>query len=123
MSWMQLAGVESGVWASCPASPAPSPGPRPSQAVWAPVPASAPWGPETTLAAPVQGPPQKPMGKIDRKYPGQGGERQGPLSSSGVRQQPHRPPCPNPVTPAGPRGEGSVQRCVTGHYSPSVPPN
>lgn len=123
MSWMQLVGVESGVWASCPASPAPSPGPRPSQAVWAPVPASAPWGPETTLAAPVQGPPQKPMGKIDRKYPGQGGERQGPLSSSGVRQQPHRPPCPNPVTPARPRGEGSVQRCVTGHYSPSVPPN
>lgn len=67
-------------------------------------PSNAPWGSETTPAPPVQGLPQKLMGKINRKYPGQGGERQGPLSSSGVRQQPHRPPCLDPPIPARPGG-------------------
>lgn len=123
MSWMQLVGVESGVWASCPASPAPSPRPAAQPGSVGTCPRQRPMGTRNHSGCPCAGATSKTDGENRPKISRTGRREAGSLVFLGVRQQPHRPPCPNPVTPAGPRGEGSVQRCVTGHYSPSVPPN
>lgn len=104
MSWMQLVGVESGVWASCPASPAPSPRPAAQPGSVGTCPRQRPMGTRNHSGCPCAGATSKTDGENRPKISRTGRREAGSLVFLRCATAASQAPLPKPCHPSQAQG-------------------